>query len=212
MDLAKGWHIKGLFWGMLVLWSSTGCYALDREETPSIVVTSALPTRHLLYATETSVQTFFSRVLNQRPRKVRGVGNWQILQQDEAFFYYGYPVLRDLFTEERVIHTLYKVSRYQVEQAFPTFQAWMSPHPPERLQYFQRHLAEPIQELWLVDYGFDPERPDLFAMEANVTFKGDPVPCRYRLELNLPDFALQTLQVLPIQQQIAAGCQGRMLN
>ncbi len=195
-----------------MIWSSTGCYALDTQDNPQIVVEAPLATRYLLHATQTDVETFLTRVLNARPRKARGIGNWQILQRDEAFFYYGYPVFSNLFTEERVVHTLYKVSRYQVERRFPAFQAWMHPQPPERRLAFQTRLAEPIQDLGLVVYGFDAERPEFFAIEANVTFKDDPVPCRYRLELRLPELQVHRLQSLPIQQQIAAGCQGRMLN
>lgn len=118
-------NLKRLICGWILL-SGTGCYHWRQEASQDpltpLRVASPFATRHLLYATETSVDIFLQRMLRQKPRKARGIGNWFVLEQDEAFLYYGYPVWQHLLSEERVVQTLYKVSRYQVERCLPQVQ------------------------------------------------------------------------------------------
>jgi hypothetical protein len=190
-----------------VLWSSTGCYSFEPERYPPIAVSELTQNRHLLYATQTSAATFFERVLNVRPRKASGVGNWRILHRDDAFLYYGYPVFRGLLTSEKEIPVLYKVSLYEVQKQFPDFLQWQAQHPPAA---FKQRIAElfkrPVEGLDWGSYHFDPERSDYFAFESNLRFKDLSVPCRYRFEMLLPSLMLKQVEALPIQQKISAVC------
>ena len=191
----------------LVFWSSTGCYSFEPKREPPIALSEVDQTKNMLYATETSVNTFFERVLNVRPRKAVGIGNWYVLKRDEAFIYYGYPVFREILTSERELDVLYKVSLYQVQQRFPDFWAWQAQHPPVS---FAQRVADvfqrPVDHFYWVDYQFDPERSDFFAFESNLRFEGFSEPCRYRFELVLPTLVLRQVEALPIQQKISAAC------
>lgn len=195
-----------LFLG-IVFWSSTGCYSFEPERYPPIALSEVSQTRNLLYATETSAATFFERVLNVRPRKLIGVGSWQILHRDDAFIYYGYPVLRGLLTTEREIGALYKVSLYQVQNRFPGFWEWQAESPPPSFtQQISEVLQHSITRFYWVDYQFDPERSDFFAFEGNVRFQDFTEPCRYRFEMVLPSLTLKQIEALPIHQKISTVC------
>lgn len=196
----------GLFLG-LVLWSSTGCYSFEPERYPPIALSEVLRNRNLLYATQTSTSLFFERLLNVRPRKITGVGNWQVLHRDNAFIYYGYPVLRGLFSTEREVPVLYKTSLYQVQKHFPDFWQWQAEHPAASfVQRVTKIFQRPVTDFYLTDYQFDPERSDYFAFESNLRFQKLSVPCRYRFEMVLPSLTLRQIEALPIQQKISSDC------
>lgn len=196
----------GLILGTVV-WSSSGCYSFESERYPPIALSQVQQNHNLLYATQTSAATFFERRLNVFPRKVTGVGNWRILHRDDAFIYYGYPVFRGLFTSEKEVPVLYKVSLYQVQKLFPDFLQWQEQQPPAA---FKQRIAtlfqRPAVDFDWVSYHFDPERSDFFAVEANLRLESLSVPCRYRFEMRLPSLTLKQVDALPIRQQISSVC------
>jgi len=190
-----------------VIWSSSGCYSLAPEHYSPIALSQVQQRHHLLYATQTSAATFFERRLNGFPRKVTGVGSWRILHRDDAFLYYGSPVLRGLFTSEKEVPVLYKVSLYQVQKLFPDFLQWQERKPPTAFkQRIARLFQRPEVDFYWVSYHFDPERSDFFAVEADLRFESLSVPCHYRFEMRLPSLSLEHVEALPIQQQISSLC------
>lgn len=211
--LMKQTLLKILGVGALILWSSTGCYSLAPESSePAIPLGEIQADRHLLHAVQTSVPTFLTRVLNARPRKVIGVGQWQVLHQDEAFVYYGYPVLQHLFSEAREVRVLYKVSRYQLERLFPNFENWRSQPKAQAAKVMARAFALQPMSFDYFWFRFDPESPDRFYFETNVHFDGLTVPCRYGVELTLPGLKTAGIEQLPIRQLKSDVCPTGVLN
>jgi len=71
-------------------------------------------------ATLKSVHTFFNDWLNKRPRKAR-VGCWFILYKNEDFVYWGIPVFKGLFSNDRTVETFYKTSKTALDEQFPLY-------------------------------------------------------------------------------------------
>ena len=203
-------HIsKTLLVLFVVWWSSLGCFALEPSpEQKPIPLENVSQRQHLLFAVQTSPQVFFSRLLNRRLRKAP-VGNWEILHDDGVFIYYGYPIFKELLSDNRQIKTLYKVSRHGTYKTFPKFDCFMVERSESHNRKFlttqlQPAFKEPLGWLSQIHYVFDKERPHVFEVSTNVNFK--TVQCRYNLVFKLPESTIAKIEQLPIRQQRSKKC------
>jgi hypothetical protein len=68
-----------------------------------------------------SVHRFFNAWINKRPRKAM-VGCWFILHKDATFVYWGIPVFKRLFSNDRTVEVFYKTSRKELDEQFPLYE------------------------------------------------------------------------------------------
>lgn len=71
-------------------------------------------------ATLATVQTFFNDWLNKRPRKAM-VGCWFILYKDADFVYWGMPVFKGIFSDDRTVESFYKTPKVVLDEQFPLY-------------------------------------------------------------------------------------------
>jgi hypothetical protein len=73
-----------------------------------------------LQARPISVPEYMRLRLGNRPRKAP-VGQWLIVHQDETFVYIGSPRFRGLFSDQREVLQLYRLSRFALQQHLPAY-------------------------------------------------------------------------------------------
>ncbi len=96
-------------------------FSLFKNDAPPYSVRRIQKGELLDKATLAGVDTFFSSWLNKRPRKA-AVGCWFILHQDDDFVYWGKPVFKGLFSDDRTVDEFFKTSRMALSQQFPFYQ------------------------------------------------------------------------------------------
>jgi hypothetical protein len=71
-------------------------------------------------AHEIDVNHFFSLRMENKLRKIN-VGNWDILLETDEYVYIGKPRVKNLFSEKRIIDTLYKIRTPDLRTQLPKF-------------------------------------------------------------------------------------------
>ncbi len=108
-----------------------------------------------------STEEFFMKRMQNKLRKVN-VGYWDILYEDSSFIYIGYPRLKGIFSNRRIIDTLYKTDVILLKQILPKY---------KEIQGFvmRQKIYEPLQT-YLSSKGEIP----LLYLEEKMEYKLEP--------------------------------------
>ena len=72
-------------------------------------------------ATLADVHTFFNNWLNKRLRKSI-VGSWVVLHQDDVFVYWGKPIFKGFFRQDKtIVELFYKTPKRELDEQFPLY-------------------------------------------------------------------------------------------
>jgi len=87
-----------------------------------LYVDDILQGKNLEKAQEISVNDFFNKRMQNKIRKIN-VGNWDVLFQNDDFVYIGKPRLKNIFSEKRIIDTLFKVYNNHLISQLPQYKS-----------------------------------------------------------------------------------------
>jgi len=95
-------------------------FSFFKKAGPPFSVKEIKQDKHLTYAKEVSLELFFKQWMLKRPRK-GPVGCCFILHEDEQFVYWGQPVFKGIFSDDRIVDSFYKTSKKALEERFPNY-------------------------------------------------------------------------------------------
>jgi len=71
-------------------------------------------------AEEVDVHIFFKRWMQKKPRKAL-VGCWFVIHEDDQYVYWGWPIFKGIFSDDRRVDSFYKTNKEALNQAFPNY-------------------------------------------------------------------------------------------
>lgn len=110
--------------------------------------------KYLDLAKEVNVSFFFKCRMQNKLRKAL-VGAWYIIQEDNEYVFWGYPIFQRLFSDTRMIDRkkFYKTNREALRQQFPNYKTYDGPKIKTTVQSYIAH--EVRQE-------YNPENPHTY--------------------------------------------------
>jgi hypothetical protein len=110
-------------------------------------------------ANEVDIHFFFNKRMQNKPRKAN-VGTWEILYKDNDWIYFGYPKFSSIFSPTRLIESLFKVSRSELDNKFPEYENIQGMQVRMKLydaifKYKKKNLEDTNHII--VDYNFIPK-------------------------------------------------------
>ena len=95
-------------------------FSFFKNDKPPYSVQKISEGRFLDKAKEVKVSFFFKCWMAKKPRKAM-VGSWFIVHTDDKYVYWGWPVFKRLFSDNRVLEEFYKTNKQLLEEEFPNY-------------------------------------------------------------------------------------------